>query len=174
MERTSHKSKCVHASDHVVLRDQCKPGDIGWIIHLHGTSYAHEYGYDETFEAYVASGLAKFLERFDSGYDRLWLAESDGQIVGSIAIVRHSKHTAQLRWFFVHPSYRGRGIGKQLLSEALRFCREKKYRAVSLWTTSELETARHLYIGAGFRKREEIVHPIWGKDVVEERYELLL
>jgi ribosomal protein S18 acetylase RimI-like enzyme len=70
--------------------------------------------------------------------------------------------------------YRGRGIGKQLLLEALRFCTEKKYKAVSLWTTNELAAAHHLYTNAGFRKMEEIAHPVWGKEVVEERYELLL
>ena len=157
-----------------MLRDLLKPGDIGWLIYLHGTFYAHECGYDERFEAYVAGGLAEFVDAYDPEGDRMWLAESHRQIVGSIAIVRQSKHTAQLRWFFVHPTYRGRGIGKQLLSEALQFCKKKKYKAVSLWTTSELEIARHLYRSVGFRKAEEIAHPLWGKDVVEERYDLLL
>ena len=151
-----------------------KPGDIGWLIYLHGTFYAQECGFDATFESYVAGGLAEFVDAFDPGGDRLWLAEHKGQIVGSVAIVRQSKHSAQLRWFFVHPSYRGRGVGRRLLSAALRFCRDKKYKAVSLWTTSKLDVARHLYTDAGFRKREEIAHPVWGKDVVEERYELLL
>ena len=157
-----------------MLRDRLRPGDIGWLTYLHGTFYAQEYGYDQTFEAYVAEGLAEFVEKFNQKTDRLWLVERDEAVVGSIAIVGQPKRTAQLRWFFVHPKYRGRGIGKQLLSEALRFCREKKYKAVSLWTTSELETARYLYTSAGFRKTEEIAHTIWGKDVVEERYELRL
>ncbi|HVQ01801.1 MAG TPA: GNAT family N-acetyltransferase [Candidatus Thermoplasmatota archaeon] len=174
MERDSYKKKRSRASGHVVLRDQLKPGDIGRLIYLHGTFYSKEYGYDQTFEAYVASDLAEFVNAFDQEGDRLWLAECEKDVVGSIAIVRQSKDAAQLRWFFVHPGYRGRGIGKRLLSEALRFCTEKKYKMVSLWTTSELETARHLYTSAGFQKAEEIAHPIWGKDVVEERYDLLL
>jgi GNAT superfamily N-acetyltransferase len=174
MERDSDTNEKALTSDHGLIRCHLKPGDIGRLIYLHGTFYAQEYGYDQTFEAYVADGLAEFVEAFDPGSDRLWLAERDGQIVGSIAIVRQSKHTAQLRWFFVHPAYRGRGIGKQLLLEALRFCTEKKYKAVSLWTTNELAAAHHLYTNAGFRKMEEIAHPVWGKEVVEERYELLL
>jgi N-acetylglutamate synthase-like GNAT family acetyltransferase len=174
MERKSHECKRTLASDHGLIRDHLKPGDIGWLSYLHGTFYAQEYGYDQTFEAYVAKGLAKFVEKFNPETDRLWLAERDRQIVGSIAIVGQLQRTAQLRWFFVHPDYRRRGIGKQLLSEALQFCKEKKFKAVSLWTTSELDTARHLYTRAGFSKTEETAHTIWGKAVVEERYELRL
>jgi len=162
------------SSDHGLLRDHLRPGDIGWLIYFHGTFYAQEYGYDQTFEAYVANGLAEFVEKFNPKTDRLWLAERDGAVVGSIAIVGQPKRTAQLRWFFVHPKYRGCGIGRQLLAEALSFCKDKKFRTVSLWTTSELLVARHLYTRACFRKTEEIAHTIWGKAVVEERYELLL
>jgi len=161
-------------SDQMVLRDHIKPGDLGWLSYLHGTFYAKEYGCNQTFEAYVAKGLAEFVEMFNPETDRLWLAEQGAQTVGSIAIVGQLKQTAQLRWYFVHPDYRGRGIGRQLLLEALRFCKEKKFREVSLWTTSELLVARHLYTNAGFRKTEEIAYTIWGKAVVEERYELRL
>ncbi len=174
MERKSGKKKRSPASDHIMLRDVLKPGDIGWLIYLHGTFYAHECGFDETFEAYVAGGLAEFVDAYDPVGDRMWLAERHRQIVGSIAVVRQSKRTAQLRWFFVHPSFHRHGIGTQLLKEALRFCREKQYKAVSLWTTSELENARTLYTAAGFRKVEEVAHPIWGKNLVEERYEFVL
>jgi N-acetylglutamate synthase-like GNAT family acetyltransferase len=174
MERKSHERKRALASGHWLIRDHLKPGDIGHLIYLHGTFYAQEYGYDQTFEAYVADGLAEFVETYDPQTDRLWLAECDGQIIGSVAIVGQLKRTAQLRWFFVHPTYHGRGIGKQLLSEALGFCKEKKLKAVYLWTTSELATARHLYKSAGFRKIEEDAHSAWGKAVVEEQYELLL
>ena len=156
------------------MREHRKPGDIGWLTYLHGTIYAKEYGFDQTFEAYVAKGLAEFVEAFNPDTDRLWLAEVHGMVAGSIAVVGLSKRTAQLRWFFVHPDYRGRGIGKQLLSKALAFCKEKKYSTVSLWTTSELGVARHLYTQAGFRKTEENAHKIWGKAVIEERYDLHL
>jgi N-acetylglutamate synthase-like GNAT family acetyltransferase len=174
MERHSNTNERALSSDHGLLRDHLKPGDIGWLIYLHGTFYAQEYGYDQTFETYVAEGLSEFVEKFNPKTDRLWLAERDGAIVGSIAIVGQPKRTAQLRWFFVHPKYRGCGVGKQLLSKALWFCKEKKFKVVSLWTTSELEIAHHLYTNAGFQKTEEITHTIWGKAVVEEHYELRL
>jgi GNAT superfamily N-acetyltransferase len=136
--------------------------------------YAKEYGYDQTFEAYVASGLAEFVQSFSSDKDRIWLAETNGRIIGSIAIVGHSKVDAQLRWFLVHPDYRGLGIGREFLNEALRFCKERKYKTMFLWTTSELKEAGHLYTRFGFSKGEEKTHEIWGKRVTEERYDLCL
>ena len=156
------------------IRHHIKPGDIGYLTYLHGILYSKEYGYDHTFEAYVASGLAEFVQSFNTDEDRIWLAETNGQIIGSIAIVRQSKADAQLRWFLVHPEYRGLGIGKELLKDALQFCKRHKYKNVFLWTTSELIEAGHLYTCFGFSKTVEKKHEIWGKKVTEERYDLHL
>nr|WP_319495618.1 MarR family winged helix-turn-helix transcriptional regulator [uncultured Desulfobacter sp.] len=40
-----------------------KPGDIGYIIYRHGVIYAREYGFNVDFDAYVASGMADFIEK---------------------------------------------------------------------------------------------------------------
>lgn len=156
------------------LRYTIRPGDIGYLTYLHGTVYAREYGYDTTFEAYVANGLAEFIQSFNPKRDCIWLAEANHHIVGSVAIVGRSKLKAQLRWFFVHPDYRGQGIGRQLLKEGLRFAKRRKYKTVFLWATSELDAARHLYINSGFRKTNEKEHMIWGKTIREERYDVRL
>lgn len=156
------------------LRHSLRPGDIGYLTSIHGLVYAKEYGYDVTFEAYVAGGIADFIQSFKPKRDRIWLAEASHRIVGSIAIVGCSNREAQLRWFFVHPDYRGRGIGKMLLNEALRFSKRRMYKTVFLWTTSELDAALRLYVNLGFRKAKEKRHKIWGKMVKEERYDLRL
>lgn len=156
------------------LRCEFKPEDIDDITHFHGVLYTREYGYDQTFEVYVASELAEFLQSFNPKKDRLWLAEVNDQIIGVIAIAGHSKVEAQLHWFLVHPDFRRQGLGNELLNMALQFCRECRYKTVFLWTTNDLHTAGRLYIRAGFTKTEEKTHDIWGKRVTEERYELQL
>ena len=156
------------------IRHYLKPGDIGYLTYIHGIYYAKEYEYDQTFEAYVAEGLAKFVQSYNPNSDKIWIMEEENQIIGSIAIVGHSKLEAQLRWFFVHPNYQGLGLGKYLLNETIQFCKKQEFKVIFLWTTSELKTAIHLYLKFGFVKTEENSHKIWGKTVIEERYDLHL
>ena len=96
------------------VRYDLQPGDIGNVVYLHAVVYAEEYGLDHTFEVYVASGLAEFIKSFNSIKDRLWVAEIKGKNIGSIAVFGHTESEAQIRWFLVHPSYRGLGLGKTL------------------------------------------------------------
>jgi GNAT superfamily N-acetyltransferase len=157
----------------LTLRHDLNPGDVGYIVYLHGTLYAKEYGFDPTFEAYVAGPLSEFV-RHRTDCDRLWIAERDGEIVGCIAIVGVSETEAQLRWFLVDPSARGQGLGKTLIEEAVAFCRSCRYESVFLWTVSALITAAHLYRSVGFEKVEEKPGRQWGVEVVEEKYLLWL
>jgi GNAT superfamily N-acetyltransferase len=161
------------APDTIAVRTVPRPGDLGFIVSLHGTLYAREYGFDPTFEAYVAGPLAEFV-RSDSPRQRLWIAERDGRGVGCVAIVAAAPETAQLRWFLVDPSARGAGLGRRLLGEALSFAGDCGYERVILWTVGALTAAAHLYRAAGFRKVEEKAGRMWGVDVVEEKYELVL
>lgn len=157
----------------VTLRTDLRPGDLGYIIYLHGVVYAREYGFDHTFEAYVAGPLSEFA-RAAPARERLWIAEGDGRIVGCIAIVASSPQVAQLRWFLVDPGARGSGVGRKLLAEAIAFSNQSGYEFITLWTVSALNAAAHLYQSFGFRKVEEKPARQWGVDVVEERYELKL
>ena len=170
-KNSNHSKKPFSISKPWRIRTTFQQGDIESLTSLHGTTYQKEYGYDHTFETYVGEGLSKFADFYDSKQERIWIVEKDNQIIGCIAIIRHTKDQAQLRWFFVHPEYRGHGIGTFLLSEALSFCTQHNYKTVFLWTTYELDTARVLYLRSGFIKTEEINHKLWGKTVTEERYE---
>jgi GNAT superfamily N-acetyltransferase len=146
---------------------------LGSIISLHGTIYAREYGFDPTFEAYVAGPLAEFV-RTRTDRDQLWIAQRGEHIVGCIAIVGASRTEAQLRWFLVDPSARGLGLGRRLLHEAVEFCKGHGYESVLLWTVSSLSAAARLYQLFGFTKVEEKPGWRWGVDVVEEKYVLHL
>ena len=134
---------------------------MGWVVHRHGVLYAQEYGYDETFEALVAE-IAKFIQHFDPKRERCWIAERDGEIVGSVFLVKKSKTVAKLRLLLVEPSARGLGIGKRLVDECLRFARQVGYRKMVLWTQSELPGGAAHLPGAGFHLVQEKAHPQLG------------
>ena len=151
-----------------------QPGDMGWIIHRHGSLYAEEYGWDETFEALVAEIAAKFIRTFDPKRERCWIAEREEEIVGSVFLVRKSPTVGQLRLMYVEPKARGLGIGSRLAEECLRFARQVGYRKVVLWTNSVLLAARHIYEKAGFRLIHSEPHRSFGHDLVGETWELTL
>jgi GNAT superfamily N-acetyltransferase len=156
----------------ITIRTELNPGDIGYIIYLHGTLYAREYALDRTFEGDVAIRMGEFAKTYDPRKDYVAVAEADGQIVGAIFINGVSDEIAQLRWFLVHPNIRGRGLGRELINGTLQFCRERGFKKVRLWTISELKAAAHLYRQAGFVVTREETHEIWGATRTEQEYEL--
>ena len=151
-----------------------QPGDMGWVVHRHGVLYAREHGYDEEFEALVAEIVAKFIQHFDPKRERCWIAERDGEIVGSVFLVKKSKTIAKLRLLLVEPKARGLGIGKRLVDECVRFARQVGYKKITLWTQSDLDAARHLYRQAGFHVAEKKKHHSFGHDLVAEIWEVKL
>jgi DNA-binding MarR family transcriptional regulator/GNAT superfamily N-acetyltransferase len=156
-----------------ILRSH-EPGDIGWIIHRHGVLYAEEYGLDMHFEALVGRVAADFIDNFDARRERCWIAERDGEIVGSVLLVKDSEEIAKLRLLYVEPKARGLGIGSRLVGECLGFARRTGYRKVTLWTNDILVSARRIYEAAGFRLVREEPHHSFGRDLVGQYWELQL
>jgi DNA-binding MarR family transcriptional regulator/GNAT superfamily N-acetyltransferase len=152
-----------------------RPGDIGWVISRHGALYAEEYGWDETFEGFVAEIAGGFLRSCDARRERCCIAERDGEVVGAAFLVKGpDEDTAKLRLLYVEPGARGLGIGARLVEECRIFARAAGYTRIVLWTNSILTSARRIYEAAGYRLVKSEPHRSFGHDLIGETWELEL
>lgn len=157
----------------VTLRSH-QPGDMGWVVARHGALYAAEYGWSSHIEAITAEIVSGFLKTSDPARERCWIAEIDGEPVGSIFLVRDSDEVARIRLLIVDPKGRGLGIGRMLVEASIAFARNAGYRKITLWTHAVLTAARAIYQKQGFRLIEQWVHDDFGKPEPSETWELTL
>lgn len=166
-------TKGLKYSESFFLRSH-EPGDMGWVAHRHGVLYAQEYGWDDHFEALVAQIVADFINNYNPQQERCWIAEMDGEIIGSVFVVQSSETVAKLRLLLVEPQARDLGLGTHLVEECIRFARRRRYQKLMLWTNSVLLEAHHIYEETGFQLVAEEAHHSFGHDLIGETWELVL
>lgn len=143
-------------------------GDIGWAIEQHGRLYVEEYGWNQEFEALVATLFAQFASEHDPKTDRCWIAEVNDDRAGCVFVVRNTEDStaAQLRCLLVDPKWRGLGLGRRLVDECLAFAKDAGYTKIVLWTNDVLVAARKIYEATGFRLVKDERHHSFGHDLV--------
>lgn len=156
------------------IRHDLAPGDLGYVMYLHGTYYRGTHGYGIEFESYVALAVHEFYRSYDPALDQAWICEHGDRIVGSLLLMHRGAGIAQLRLFLLLPGYRGIGLGKHLMQRFLACLRDRGYRGAYLWTTEEQQTAVVLYERSGFQFTEEKHSTAFGKPLRELRYDLVL
>jgi ribosomal protein S18 acetylase RimI-like enzyme len=161
------------ALEGVNIRTVLQPGDMGYVIYLHGHLYGSEYGYSINFESYVAAGFHEFYARHDPKQDRVWVCEHKEQIVGFLLLMNRGS-AAQLRYFIIMPEYRGIGLGKKLMKLYMEELSKLGYKSSYLLTVDELPAAASLYRRHGFRLVQERSFEDFGKLLMEQRYEVVL
>ncbi|MFI5558819.1 GNAT family N-acetyltransferase [Amycolatopsis japonica] len=163
------------AADPTLVLRPPRPGDFGWVVHRHGALYSREYGWDERFEALVARVVAEYVDRRGDPRQAGWIAELDGERVGSIfCMPAEDGVTAKLRMLLLEPAARGRGVGKRLVSECVEFARASGYPTMELWTVSLLEAARAIYQKAGFQLVSEETITGFGYELTGQTWRLEL
>jgi ribosomal protein S18 acetylase RimI-like enzyme len=96
----------------------------------------------------------------------LIIAEIDNHIAGAVTLYPQGADNgwpegwAGIRLLAVHPDYRGQGIGRALMEECIRRCRERGTKTLGLHTTELMKVAREMYERMGFKRTTEFdFHP---------------
>ena len=155
----------------IEIRHEAKPGDIGYIVHMHGRIYGEEQGYGRSFEAYVAESMAEFCYDYNPEREAMWICEHEGRIIGFLSLVDRGER-AQLRYFLIEKPYRGIGLGNLLMEKFMNFYRSHGYQGAYLLTANDLPAAAKLYHRNGFQLVNEEPSDKFGKKVTLQRYEL--
>ena len=155
-----------------------RAGDYGWAVERHGTLYATERAFDETFEADVARIVADYASSHDPEREAFWIAEALGRRVGCVACVHRPTEdgvdTAQLRILLVDPTARGLGVGRRLVEECVEFARKAGYQRMMLYTVDGLTAAHKIYHTLGFEITHQAAVEMWGHHLVEQEWRLEL
>jgi ribosomal protein S18 acetylase RimI-like enzyme len=97
--------------------------------------------------------------RLDEGRDRLvWVADSDGQLVGYVALQRQEDGDGYLDYLAVVPAHRGRGLGRILVATACDLLHtELGCHEAHLTVRASNAAARAVYAGCGFTEERVLV-----------------
>lgn len=142
-----------------------QPGDIAHVLSRQTKLYCTEYGWNGDYEGLAMQIAADFVREFKPGREFCWIAETGGEIAGSIFLVDAGAGSAKLRLLYVEPFARGLGIGRALVRACIAFARDVGYGSVTLWTNDVLTSARKIYETEGFTLTTEERHHSFGKDL---------
>ena len=77
--------------------------------------------------------LGDFATRFDEAREDAWIAEIDGQVIGSVFLMKtENPDVAKLRLLYVDPAARGLGVGSSLVRLCIERARGLGYRQLVL------------------------------------------
>jgi GNAT superfamily N-acetyltransferase len=149
-----------------------RPGILARIIQMHMDYYWPTFRFGRAFETEIGKGFSDVLGRLESPLNELWAAVEalpDGteKILGSVIIDGESLgdpgQRAHLRAYIVDADARGLGVGRTLLSEAVKFVDKMGFDETRLWTLDALDVAKRLYEAQGFIVVYDQVEPKWGQ-----------
>ncbi len=125
------------------------PGDEDAVVGVILPIQREEFGFSIT--AADQPDLADIPAWYQTGAGQFWLAELNGEVVGTIALKDIGDHAVALRKMFVKPVARGAvGAAQALLDTALVHAREHGVEAVWLGTTDRFKAAHRFYEKNGF------------------------
>ena len=111
-------------------------------------SIHEEFGFSYDFKLdYDLEDLEKF---YTNSGDVFFILLDNNKLVGTVAIRKIDKESAELKRMYLLKEYRGQGWGSKLIDRAIEFCKEKGFKKIILDTNIKQVAAQKLYQKKGF------------------------
>lgn len=131
-----------------------KPEDSGAVKELILAILKKEYPFDQT--AYKDTDINDISGSYSGKGNAFFVAELDNKIVGSVGVKSDTRDSALLRRLFVDENYRRKGLGSELLQNAITFCKENHYKDMVFRATDRMKNAMKLCKKMGFVEKEDL------------------
>lgn len=127
-----------------------KNGEEHYVADAHARVYKEEYNWSDIFIAFAKQVVYDYAALPRSDHAEMWVADVDGQPVGSIMLQEEETGLGHLRLFILEKEYRGTGIADALLSTAMEHAKKWNFNHIYLSTAEPLTAARKKYAKLGF------------------------
>jgi GNAT superfamily N-acetyltransferase len=129
--------------------------------------YADSLGVDLCFQDFERE-LAGLPGDYASPAGRLYLALEEENPTGCVGLRKISGEICELKRLYVRPLFRGKGVGRRLVLEAVKDARRIGYQRMRLDTLPSMKRAQELYLSMGFKRIPPYrVNPVPGADFLE-------
>ena len=152
-----------------------RTGEENYVADVHARVYREEYGWSDIFVAFAKQVVYDYAALPRNDHAEMWVADVDGQPVGSIMLQEEEKGLGHLRLFILEKEFRGTGIADALLFTAMGKAKEWGFNHLYLSTAQPLTAARKKYAALGFVITRTETMTDWtndGTDVIEEFWEM--
>lgn len=113
-----------------------------------------EFGAAKPGTVYFDNSTDSLFELFQEQNAVYFIAEENGHVIGGGGIFPTKglpPNTCELVKMYLHPKYRGKGIGRILIEECISFAKSKSFENIYLETMPELIAALKVYEKLGFQ-----------------------
>lgn len=140
------------------------------VARLNDTYYRDTHGFDATFTEALNTALDRIEPSIQARSGTGWVVEHAAQIAGSLFLTPEDQTTGRIRLFILHPSLQGAGLGRKLLTTAIKAAPSLGFTAVRVSTFTIHTAACALYDASGFREEAPTECHVFGRALQQVDY----
>jgi len=152
----------------ITYQDKYKQKIIDLILHIQNDEAGINLQIDEQPD------LLNVPLYYEKNGGEFWLAEDNGEVVGTFAFMNYGDGNAVLKKFFVRADWRNKKIGFILYQTVIEYLKKNGYKQALLDTPAVAKVSHRFYERAGFKRIAKETLPFHYKYPDRDSYLYLL